>query len=121
MYPNFHILVVEDSAAARIVIRTQLGNLGQIVDMASTKEEALDRISSTLYDMILISKNFYYLLDEDVFLKLIPQNKCHPAIGIIGNNFSSGQSIRKYRQFCSPFSKESSLKIINFLVRYGTK
>ncbi|MCZ4786696.1 hypothetical protein O6D23_02865 [Legionella pneumophila] len=118
MQPYFHILVIEDSVAARIVIRTQLSGLGQRVEMASTKGEALDRISSTTYDMILISKNFHHLLEAEDFLCLIPKGKNRPVIAIMGNDFSSDPSIKGFHQFYSPFTKENSLKIINFLIRY---
>ncbi|HHM2297799.1 TPA: hypothetical protein ACRIDK_000716 [Legionella anisa] len=125
MHQCFHFLVIEDSMAVRIVIRTQLTNLGQKVDMASTMEEVLERVTSSSYDMILMSKSFYHrLFDIEQFLTLISKEKRtnnRPVIGVMGNDSFQNDVLKSFHYFPNPFTKENSLKIIDFLSKCSKK
>lgn len=50
----WHILIVEDTKVAQVVIKKQLTDHGCVVDTASNGEEALKMAMTTRYDIILM-------------------------------------------------------------------
>ncbi|HEL9664690.1 TPA: hypothetical protein ACK8S5_001127 [Legionella pneumophila] len=121
MQAAFRFLIIEESMASRIVIRDQFARLNQHIDLVSTIEEALERIISASYDMILVDSRFYHELITMDFKFLIPeQNKIasHPLIGILTNqaiDLSHQQSLENYLYFAKPFSSEKAIQIIDYL------
>lgn len=117
----FHFLIIEESMTSRIVIREQFARLNQKVDLVSTMEDGLERITSTVYDMILIDSSFYHSLIRMDFKSLIPeQDKMapRPFIGILTNNavnISHQQPLEEYLYFAKPFSPEKTTQIIDYL------
>ncbi|MBI4372540.1 MAG: diguanylate cyclase [Candidatus Omnitrophica bacterium] len=72
-YPN-RILVVEDNQDHQILIQSALGKRGNevgIVDLASTVTEALDKLSSNTYDLVLTD----YRLPDKTGLDLLNETK----------------------------------------------
>lgn len=121
MQTAFRFLIIEESMASRIVIRDQFARLNQNVDLVSTLKEALERITSTIYDMILIDSSFYHSLVRMDFKSLIPeQDKVapYPFIGLLTNNavnISHQQPLEDYLYFAKPFSPEKTTQIIDYL------
>ena len=121
MQAAFRFLIIEESMASRIVIRDQFTRLNQHIDLVSTIEEALERIASAFYDMILVDSRFYHELITMDFKSLIPeQNKMtlRSLIGIMTNqaiNLSPQQSLEDYLYFARPFSSEKTIQIIDYL------
>ncbi|HAT8651896.1 MULTISPECIES: hypothetical protein [Legionellaceae] len=121
MQAAFRFLIIEESMASRIVIRDQFTRLNQHIDLVSTIEEALERIASAFYDMILVDSRFYHELITMDFKSLIPeQNKMtlRSLIGIMTNqaiDLSHQQSLEDYLYFAKPFSSEKTIQIIDYL------
>lgn len=121
MQAAFRFLIIEESMASRIVIRDQFARLNQHIDLVSTIEEALERIASAFYDMILVDSRFYHELITMDFKSLIPeQNKMtlRSLIGIMTNqaiDLSHQQSLEDYLYFAKPFSSEKTIQIIDYL------
>lgn len=121
MQAAFRFLIIEESLASRIVIRDQFTRLNQHIDLVSTIEEALERIASAFYDMILVDSRFYHELITMDFKSLIPeQNKMtlRSLIGIMTNqaiDLSHQQSLEDYLYFAKPFSSEKTIQIIDYL------
>ena len=121
MQAAFRFLIIEESMASRIVIRDQFTRLNQHIDLVSTIEEALERIISASYDMILVDSRFYHELITMDFKSLIPeQNKMtlRSLIGIMTNqaiDLSHQQSLEDYLYFAKPFSSEKTIQIIDYL------
>ncbi|AGH53204.1 Uncharacterised protein [Legionella pneumophila] len=74
MNNSFRFLVVEASFAARIVIRSQLMQLGQLVDLATTAEEMFDKIAVKTYDTLLIDNHLYNSLGDYDLIAFIKNN-----------------------------------------------
>lgn len=117
----FRFLIIEESMASRIVIRDQFSRLNQHVDLVSTMDEALERITFMPYDMILIDSHFYHLLRTMNFTSSIPEHHkmtpC-PFIGILANNnvnLSYHEVAEDYLYFSKPFSPEKTVQIIDYL------
>ena len=115
MQAAFRFLIIEESMASRIVIRDQFARLNQHIDLVSTIEEALERITSAFYDMILVDSRFYHELITMDFKSLIPeQNKMvpHPLIGIMTN-----QAINLSPQHAYPLHSDGVIPNILFALR----
>lgn len=121
MQAAFRFLIIEESMASRIVIRDQFTRLNQHIDLVSTIEEALERITFAFYDMILVDSRFYHELITMDFKSLIPeQNKMtlRSLIGLMTNqaiDLSHQQSLEDYLYFAKPFSSEKTIQIIDYL------
>jgi CheY-like chemotaxis protein len=118
----FHFLVVEESIAARIVIRGQLMQLDQRVDMTSTVEDALDKITGTSYDIMLIDIHSYNkVVDPDIpsLIKKLKPNSALPIIIITSQNEyelnQTNLSAEGPIYFKKPFNQNSAMNIINYL------
>lgn len=118
----FHFLVIEESFAARIVIRTQLMKLNQHVDMTSTLEDALDKMVSIPYDIILVDINSYKKindLDLTLLIKEQQPNGTIPIILITGEQALDlshhNKSIKNPLYFKKPFTQNGAIKIIDYL------
>jgi DNA-binding response OmpR family regulator len=54
MMEGTHTLIVEDEASIRFFLEKTLGRSGHIVEMASSGEEALDRLKDTSFDLVML-------------------------------------------------------------------
>ncbi|HAT1770895.1 TPA: response regulator [Legionella pneumophila] len=122
MNNSFRFLVVEASFAARIVIRSQLMQLGQLVDLAITAEEMFDKIAVKTYDILLIDNHLYNSLGDYDLIAFIKKQQPHsiaPIIVItsqqplIGNKANT--TLKNLCHFYKPFSEGNALKIINYV------
>jgi DNA-binding response OmpR family regulator len=54
MMEGTHTLIVEDESSIRFFLERTLGRSGHIVEMASSGEEALDRLKDASFDLVLL-------------------------------------------------------------------
>lgn len=122
MNKRFHFLIIEESLAARIVMRSQLMGLDQHVDITPSLEDAFDKIIVIPYDILLIDSYSYKKINSlDMTPPVIKnlQIKTMPIIAIIGeqelelnqNHLSEGTLL----YFKKPFTEESAMKIIHYI------
>ncbi|WP_106225058.1 response regulator [Legionella pneumophila] len=117
----FRFLVVEASFPARIVIRSQLMQLGQLVDLATTVEEMFDKIAVKTYDILLIDNHLYNSLGDDDLIAFIKKQQPHsiaPIIVITSQQPPIGNKANTLKILCyfyKPFSEGNALKIINYV------
>lgn len=117
-----HFLVTEASLGARIVIRSQLIQLGHSVDMAFDGESTLVLVESKTYDLILLdaerNKGFdcYELIDR--IREKSTYNKRTPILLLS----ASPHTILKnnlYPCFAKPMNVNDVYKIIDYLEEYN--
>jgi two-component system chemotaxis response regulator CheY len=77
------LLLVDDSATMRRIQRTQLGSMGiNDVDEAGNGEEALGKLSSAAYDVVLLDWNMP-VMDGLTCLQSIRANGAYKSIRVI--------------------------------------
>ncbi|HHX8598188.1 TPA: hypothetical protein ACVO5S_001895 [Legionella pneumophila] len=118
MDEQFHFLIVEKSMASRIIIREQFAHLKQRVSLVPSIEAALDQLTSHAYSMMLVDSSFYHALTTIDFNSSIPMGHKVPLIAVMasnGLNLHHPQPLQNHAYFPKPFSRESTLKIIEYL------
>lgn len=122
MNNRFNFLIIEESFAARIVMRSQLMRLDQHVDITPSLEDALDKLVLKPYDILLIDSNSYKKIDGPESTTPViknPLNKNSLIIAIIGEqelefnqNLPSNGSVPYFKK---PFTEDSVMKIIHYI------
>ncbi|KTD44149.1 response regulator [Legionella quateirensis] len=116
-----HFLVTEASLGARIVIRSQIIQLGHCVDMALDVESTLVLVESKTYHLILIDAelnkgfNCYELIDT-----IREQSTCNKLTPIILLSASPHKILKNslYPCFAKPMNINDVTKIINYWEEY---
>lgn len=117
-----HFLVAETSLGARIVIRSQLMQLGHSVDMAIDGESTLVLVELKTYDLILLdaerNKGFdcFELID-----RIREQSTCNKRTPIILLSASPHTILKNnlYPCFAKPMNVNDVHKIIDYLEEYN--
>lgn len=119
MNDSLHFLVVETSLGARILIRSQLIQLGHHVDMAWDYESALDLTLIRSYDLILID----YHLDKghncDELIDCLQEkgglNQNTPIIMLSSTqHHKEKKHTKRQPYFIKPINQKEILKIIEY-------
>lgn len=122
MNGSLHFLVTETSLGARIVIRSQLIQLGHTVDMAIDGESTLVLVESKTYHLILLdagrNKGFdcYELIDM-----IREKSTCNKRTPIILLSASPHKILNNnlYPCFAKPMNSKDVNKIIEYLEEYN--
>ncbi|RMX03656.1 hypothetical protein EAW55_04610 [Legionella jordanis] len=120
----FHFLIIEESMSSRIIVREQFSQLNQRVDFVSSIEDAIIQMTSHIYSMILVDSGFYHSLTTIDFNSLIRDGRQMnqvPLVAVMVNNgvdLYHQQPLQNYVCFTKPFSRESTLKIIEYLKNF---
>ncbi|CDZ79505.1 two component system sensor kinase SsrA [Legionella massiliensis] len=119
MNRSFYFLVIEESSIARIIIRIQLLQLGQRVDVISSLEEAWDNIKSVAYDMILIDRKLYKVDNPEItsFIQRHIKNDTAPIIAITAQTQHQEEdaSYIAPSYFYKPINQHHALALIDYL------
>ncbi|AMV16155.1 Uncharacterised protein [Legionella pneumophila] len=117
---SFRFLVAEASFPARIIIRNQLMQLGQHVDIVPSIEDTLMQITSKSYDMLLIDSYLYYSQGDYDWTALIKKHHpftTAPVIALICEHppIKNEMGSPHLCSFRKPFSEEKAIIIIHYL------
>lgn len=122
MNGSLHFLVAESSLAARIVIRSQLMQLGHSVDMALDGESTLVLVESKIYHLILLDAerntgfDCFELIDS-----IREKSTCNKQTPIILLRASPHTILKNnlYPCFAKPMNVNDVHKIIEYLEEYN--
>ena len=118
-----HILIVEDSPIAQVVLKAQMLKLGCTVDVAIDGEAALSQALTVLYDVILMDIGLGEGLDGfEVSVEIKKQstiNKTTPIMAVTSHGEPLFQekatSVGMVGYFYKPFKPEDAEAIMDFL------
>lgn len=124
---SLHILVVEDSLIALVVIKTQLAKLGCVVDTATDGEQALKKALVTPYDLILMDIGLGDGPDGfDVAASIKKQSEMNQSTPVMAvTSHGEAEYIEKATEvgmvgfFHKPFTLEDAMKIIEYTKKFG--
>lgn len=85
------VLVVDDEPAIRTAVARYLSSLGHHVDVAASGREALDRLSSRSFDLILLDLRMPDMAGDALYRELIARDAAHAGriVFITGEDASS--------------------------------
>jgi PAS domain S-box-containing protein len=85
------VLVVDDEPAIRTAVARYLNSLGHHVDVAASGREALDRLSSRSFDLILLDLRMPDMAGDALYRELIARDAAHAGriVFITGEDASS--------------------------------
>ena len=85
------VLVVDDEPAIRTAVARYLSSLGHHVDVAASGREALDRLSSRAFDLILLDLRMPDMAGDALYRELIARDAAHAGriVFITGEDASS--------------------------------
>ncbi|QAU25410.1 response regulator [Dyella sp. M7H15-1] len=89
-----HLLVVDDDANARAAVRTLLNQDDVRIDEASTGEEALQKISETGYDCIVLDLGLPGISGLELLEKLAHSGSIPPVVVYSGRELSREENLR---------------------------
>lgn len=120
---QFHILVVEDTPVAQVVVESQLVNVGCIVDLAADGKSALEKAAATHYDLILMDIGLGEGLDGFEVALLIKEgngiNKMTAIMAVTAHGEpefnKKAESVGMVGYFIKPFRPIDAEKIIDYL------
>jgi CheY-like chemotaxis protein len=123
MGKTFHILIVEDSMIAQVVLKTQMIKHGCTADTASDGESALMQALSVAYDVILMDIGLGEGPDGFEVTAAIKEqsdiNKETPIIAVTSHSEPEFQAkataVGMVGYFNKPFNAENTVKILDFL------
>ncbi|HAT6349374.1 TPA: response regulator [Legionella pneumophila] len=116
-----HFLVTESSLGARIVIRSQLMQLGHSVDMALDGESTLVLVELKTYHLILLDAELNKGFDCYELGDMIHQSTFNRRTPIILLSASPHKTLKKslYPCFAKPMNVNDVNKIIDYLEEYN--
>ncbi len=71
------VLVVDDEPAIRTAVARYLSSLGHVVDVAASGREALDRLASRSFDLILLDLRMPDMAGDALYRELIARDAAH--------------------------------------------
>lgn len=118
-----HILVVEDSPIAQVVVKAQLIKLGCTVDIAPDGISALEKAISTRYDIILMDIGLGSGPDGfEVTIQIKEQSKLNNTTPIMAVTTHEGPEFNDRATevgmegyFNKPFNSQDAQKIIDYV------
>lgn len=123
MNKTIHILVVEDTFVAQKIIASQLTLKGCSVDVASDGIEAIEKASTTLYDLILMDIGLGEGPDGFEVTRAIKNDGCLNANTLVMAVTSHGEDEYGVKAracgmegfFNKPFTPKDALTILKYL------
>ena len=91
MPTSLAVLVVDDEPAIRTAVARYLSSLGHHVDVAASGREALERLSSRSFDLILLDLRMPDMAGDALYRELIARDAAHAGriVFITGEDSSS--------------------------------
>ncbi|WP_109124186.1 response regulator [Dyella sp. C11] len=93
-----HLLIVDDDADSRAAMRTLLRNDEVTIDEAGSAEEALERMTGTTYDCIVLDLGLPGMSGMEFLEKLSASGRIPPVVVYSGRELSREESL-KLRQY----------------------
>ncbi|HFO0072977.1 TPA: response regulator [Legionella pneumophila] len=118
---SFYFLVAEESFPNRIIIRNQLMQLGQKVDIVATPEDLLSQVAVNSYDILLIDVGLYNKLYGCDLMGFIKKKQPYSITPIVALTFLRSPRLEKcnitkeWCFFCKPLNPQEAQKIINYI------
>ncbi len=109
------ILVVDDSELARNLVRDVLAKAGHTVEMAGGGREALDRLSSGTFDLLLTDWVMPEMMGEELVAKV---QETHPTLPIVvitsyyDSEMLSKEKVPPGKVVRKPFKNEDLLGVV---------
>jgi CheY-like chemotaxis protein len=118
------VLVIDDSALARRLVRKILEELGHEVDEASDGEQALERYALDRHDFVVLDMVMHGLYGPDVLVRLKEMNPSLPVIVVSADIQKSTRDQVKEAGACAmlnkPLNKQQLIETLALVQTGGT-